>query len=242
MDILESEKKRWDKKASTYVRDTEDLRVKDTYDGVFGRLNTLKPVYTFFALRNEENPVILDFGCGAGWSTVLLAQKARFVYGFDLSSRSIEVLRRKAEYNSIDNLSAFVGSAERLPFEDGSFDFIFGNAILHHLDLGAVLPEIARLLKKGGKAAFCEPFGHNPVVNRYRSVKDKYVEKVRGIHRALTYDDRMLFERHFRYVAFIETSFLSGKVPFLRSFEAFLLEKVKWTRRFASYVAIVLQK
>ncbi|MBZ0155187.1 MAG: class I SAM-dependent methyltransferase [Alphaproteobacteria bacterium] len=242
MDISDPEKERWDKKASAYVRAVEELAVTDTYEGVFRRLNTLKPVYTFFALRDEDNPVILDFGCGAGWSTVLLAQKAGFVYGFDISSRSIEVLKRKAEYNSIANLSAFVGNAERLPFEDGSFDYIFGNAILHHLDLAAVLPEIARLLKKGGKAAFCEPFGHNPVMNRYRSLKDKYIEKVKGIHYALTYGDRALFEKYFPYVAFIETSFLSDKVPFLRSLEALLLEKVRWTRKFASYVAIVLQK
>ncbi|MBF0517531.1 MAG: methyltransferase domain-containing protein, partial [Nitrospirae bacterium] len=34
-------------------------------------------------------------------------------------------------------------------FENDSFDFIFGNAVLHHVTLERIVPEIARVLKKG---------------------------------------------------------------------------------------------
>src|SRR5207248_1688260 len=54
--------------------------------------------------------------------------------------------------------------AERLPFADSSFDGIWGNAILHHLDLGRAASEIRRVLRVGGRAVFCEPWGENPVL------------------------------------------------------------------------------
>ena len=46
--------------------------------------------------------------------------------------------------------------AERLPFEDASFDLVFGHAVLHHLpDLDAALAEFRRVLRPGGTLAFC---------------------------------------------------------------------------------------
>ena len=45
--------------------------------------------------------------------------------------------------------------AEVLPFADGSFDLVFGHAILHHLpDLQESFNEFYRLLKPGGTIAF----------------------------------------------------------------------------------------
>jgi SAM-dependent methyltransferase len=49
-----------------------------------------------------------------------------------------------------------VGGAEQLPFEDQSFDFVFGHAVLHHIpDLGRAFAEFARVLRPGGRVAFC---------------------------------------------------------------------------------------
>jgi ubiquinone/menaquinone biosynthesis C-methylase UbiE len=46
--------------------------------------------------------------------------------------------------------------AERLAFEDESFDLVFGHAVLHHLpDLPAALAEFSRVLRPGGTLAFC---------------------------------------------------------------------------------------
>ena len=46
--------------------------------------------------------------------------------------------------------------AAELPFEDDSFDLVFGHAILHHLpDLDAAFREFLRVLRPGGVVAFC---------------------------------------------------------------------------------------
>ena len=52
--------------------------------------------------------------------------------------------------------------AERLPFADGSFDLVFGHAVLHHIpDLERAFSELHRVLRPGGAIAFCgEPSRH----------------------------------------------------------------------------------
>jgi SAM-dependent methyltransferase len=54
--------------------------------------------------------------------------------------------------------------AEHLPFADESFDAVWGCAILHHLDLRRAGAELRRVLRAGGVAVVCEPWGGNPLV------------------------------------------------------------------------------
>ena len=56
-----------------------------------------------------------------------------------------------------------VMDAHHLDFPDNSFDIVFGQEILHHLDLEAATPEMARVLKPGGQIVFSEPLERNPV-------------------------------------------------------------------------------
>jgi ubiquinone/menaquinone biosynthesis C-methylase UbiE len=63
--------------------------------------------------------------------------------------------------------------AHDLQFEDGTFDFVFGDAILHHLNIGPALDEIYRVLKPNGKILFVEPLDINPVGKLVRSLTKK---------------------------------------------------------------------
>lgn len=53
--------------------------------------------------------------------------------------------------------------AMSLEFPDESLDFVFGGAILHHLDFGRAIAEVHRVLKPDGRMLFVEPLGINPV-------------------------------------------------------------------------------
>jgi SAM-dependent methyltransferase len=46
--------------------------------------------------------------------------------------------------------------AELLPFEDSSFDLVFGHAVLHHIpNLARAFSEFRRVLRPGGTIVFC---------------------------------------------------------------------------------------
>lgn len=219
---------------------SESRLINTTYEGVFNKFISLKNAYIFFDLHHDA--YLLDYGCGTGWTAVLFAQKVKQVYAIDISSRNINQLKKVVEENSIKNIFPYVCNAEKLLFKDESFDFVFGNAILHHLHLDKALSEVRRVLKRGGKAAFCEPYGHNPILNFYRFVKDKYIKRVKGIHRPLRNTDKKIFEKYFTMVEFIETGFTSDRIPFLRTLESKIMEKIPIVKKWASYVTILLQK
>jgi SAM-dependent methyltransferase len=106
---------------------------------------------------------VLDYGCGHGMAAVVLARRGAKVTAFDLSPGYLAEAWRRASANgvSIDFVQA---DAERLPFADGCFARIWGNAILHHLDLRLATRELHRVLQPGGIAVFCEPWGANPLL------------------------------------------------------------------------------
>jgi SAM-dependent methyltransferase len=106
---------------------------------------------------------VLDFGCGHGMAAVVLARHGARVTAFDLSPGYLAEARHRAAANGV--AVVFVrADGERLPFADGSFDRVWGNAILHHLEPATAARELYRVLKPGGVAVFCEPWGGNPLL------------------------------------------------------------------------------
>jgi SAM-dependent methyltransferase len=83
----------------------------------------------------------------------------------DISNGMLDALRSSAEERGLA-VDAVRADAERLPFDDASFDLVFGHAVLHHLpDLGRSFAEFARVLRPGGTLAFCgEPSQYGDVI------------------------------------------------------------------------------
>ena len=110
---------------------------------------------------------ILDLGCGHGMASVVLARRGASVTGLELSGGYLAEARDRAICNDTQ-IEWVQADAEMLPFADGTFECIWGNAILHHLDLERSAYEIHRVLVPGGKAVFCEPWGNNPILRTAR--------------------------------------------------------------------------
>lgn len=107
---------------------------------------------------------ILECGCAAGPFTEVLAERLDnkvSIYAIDLSKEQIRIASEKIRN---ENVYFSVDSINDLKFKDNSFDFVIGNAILHHLDIGKALNEIKRVLKVGGKLLFFEPNMLNPQI------------------------------------------------------------------------------
>lgn len=111
---------------------------------------------------------VLDLGCGHGMASVLLQQTGGQVTALDLSAGYLAeaAQRARASHAAV----AFVqASGEQLPFADACFDRIWGNAILHHLDMARAARELHRVLRPGGRCVFCEPWGENPLLTWARA-------------------------------------------------------------------------
>lgn len=89
---------------------------------------------------------ILDLGCGDGRYFRLIWPKAKDVVGVDMNPAVAELGRQSGVYRDLH-----VAPAHQVPEPDASFDHVFANCSLEHMDnLDAVLAEIQRCLKPGG--------------------------------------------------------------------------------------------
>ena len=109
----------------------------------------------------------LDYGCGHGMAAVVLARAGAEVSAFDLAPNYLAEARERAAANGV-SVTCTVASGEELPFPDNSFDAVWGNAILHHLDLERAGGELYRVMTPGAAAVFCEPWGGNPILGLAR--------------------------------------------------------------------------
>ncbi len=106
----------------------------------------------------------LDFGCGVGRLTQAMAQYFENCYGVDISAEMVE--RAKSFNRHGDRCQYFVNQSDNLKiFEDNSFDFIYTNIVLQHIEKKYnefYLKEFIRLLKPNGLLVFQMPSSLKP--------------------------------------------------------------------------------
>jgi SAM-dependent methyltransferase len=130
---------------------------------------------TFWETTDLQGARVLDYGCGGGDFSSILARRGARVLGIDISPRLIAQARAAALNSGCngDTPEFVAGDAHHTPFPDAMFDYVVGNGALHHLDLEKALTEIARVLKPGGKAVFLEPMYDHPLLWALRRLTPK---------------------------------------------------------------------
>ena len=177
--------------------------------------------YSYHLLGDVRGLRVVDFGCGSGGNTVLLANRGAELWGVDISADLIRLAQRRLAVNGRAGGAQFVvGSAHDLPFPDGSVDVLLGIAILHHLDLALVAKEVHRVLRPGGRAIFQEPVRNSRVIRVLRALIPYRAPDVSPYERPLTDGELHAFARPFSRVrvrAFALSHVAVGRVlPFVR--------------------------
>ena len=99
---------------------------------------------------------VLELGCGTGFFLLNLKLAGVVDDGHvtDLSPGMVEVAQRNASRLGFE-VAGRVADAERIPYDDATFDLVVGHAVLHHIpDVEQSLREVLRVLKPGGRFVF----------------------------------------------------------------------------------------
>jgi ubiquinone/menaquinone biosynthesis C-methylase UbiE len=143
---------------------------------------------------------VLDYCCGDGYYSLVVARNGGTAVGIDISPVSIENCKRQAEDEGLGERTDFrVMDAEDLRFPVDSFDLACVSGVLHHLELRRAYAELARVLKPGGAVVSLEALGHNPLIRAYRmrtphlrtSWETEHIIRMKDLELAKTYFKRV---------------------------------------------------
>jgi len=112
-------------------------------------------VHELVAERIEPQPgeQMLDLACGTGGVSEIAARAGARVTGVDFAPELIETAKRRADERGLD-VEYEVGDAERLRFDDASFDAVASSfGIMFAPDHAAAAGELARVTRPGGRIA-----------------------------------------------------------------------------------------
>jgi arsenite methyltransferase len=117
--------------------------------------------------RIEPGSVVLDLGCGAGTDLLIAAQMtgpAGRVIGVDMTATMLERAHQSATEIGLANVELHESLIEALPLDDASVDVVISNGVIDLVpDKDAVLDEIDRVLRPGGRLQVADVIIHNEV-------------------------------------------------------------------------------
>lgn len=109
-----------------------------------------------FAEQCARGKRVLDFGCGSGYGSALIAKTAGSVHALDIAQDAIDYAREKFSRPNLEFCR--VPPDVRLPFGDESFDLVLSFQVFEHIrDIGRYLSEIQRVLAPGGQLILITP-------------------------------------------------------------------------------------
>jgi arsenite methyltransferase len=128
--------------------------------------------------------VVLDLGSGGGIDVLLSAARVGptgFAYGLDMTDEMLELARRNAAEAGATNVEFRKGRIESIPLGDASVDVVISNCVVNlSTDKAAVLAEVARVLKPGGRVGISDVVADDALAPSERAERGSFVGCVAG--------------------------------------------------------------
>lgn len=170
--------------------------------------------FMFSLLTGIAGKRVLDCCCGFGSMSVYCALQGATVVGIDISEKMLELARKNVRAYRVSGRVHFEAMpVEKMRFRAGEFDLVIGIGALHHLQPEMAAHEISRILKKGGRAIFVEPFGNSRFITSLRSLIPVACFESPG-GGTLRFRDMSKFEKYFTKIELNPFNLLSRMVRF----------------------------
>jgi len=132
----------------------------------------------------EEGETVLDLGSGGGIDVILSAKRVGptgLAYGLDMTDEMLALARRNADEADITNAIFLKGVIEEIPLPADSVDVVISNCVINlSTDKPAVLTEIARVLKPGGRIGISDVVAEDQLTEPERAERGSYVGCIAG--------------------------------------------------------------
>ena len=133
----------------------------------------------------REGEVVLDLGSGGGIDVILSAKRfgpTGIAYGLDMTDEMLALAQRNAREAGVTNVHFLKGVIEQIPLPADSVDVVISNCVINlSVDKPAVLTEIARVLKPGGRVGVSDIVAEDRLSVEARAERGSYVGCIAGV-------------------------------------------------------------
>jgi SAM-dependent methyltransferase len=133
-------------------------------------------------LRDGET--VLDLGSGGGIDVILSAKRVGptgTAYGLDMTDEMLALAQRNVAEAGVANVHFLKGVIEQIPLPADSVDVVISNCVINlSVDKPAVLTEIARVLRPGGRVGVSDVVAEDRLTPAERGERGSYVGCIAG--------------------------------------------------------------
>ena len=132
----------------------------------------------------NEGEVVLDLGSGGGIDVILSAKRVGstgVAYGLDMTAEMLALAQRNAREAGVMNVHFLKGVIEAIPLPAESVDVVISNCVINlSVDKPAVLLEMARVLRPGGRIGISDVVAEDRLTAEERAERGSYVGCIAG--------------------------------------------------------------
>jgi arsenite methyltransferase len=132
----------------------------------------------------HEGETVLDLGSGGGIDVILSAKRvgpSGVAYGLDMTDEMLALGRKNAAEAGVRNVHFLKGVIEDVPLPTESVDVVISNCVINlSIDKAAVLTEMGRVLKPGGRVGVTDVVAEDHLSSDERAERGSYCGCIAG--------------------------------------------------------------
>ena len=132
----------------------------------------------------REGETVLDLGSGGGIDVILSAKRVGptgVAYGLDMTDEMLALARKNAAEAGVTNVHFLKGVIEQVPLPAESVDVVISNCVINlSVDKAAVLTEMARVLRPGGRVGVSDVVAEDHLNAEERGERGSYFGCIAG--------------------------------------------------------------